>query len=133
MPDAGALRHGLRFSRTDAAVLAAGAVLTWVLWRHLGQFALLVPVTLGHFLLFCNVFRVRRGVELLWAGVFVANFAAWALLGEFTWWGILGVQTPVTVAILVIEVRHPGYHGVLSRPKGAAGPTTAEAAQGARR
>jgi hypothetical protein len=112
--------HGIRFSRVDAVVLVAGAGLTWALWRPLGQFALLVPVTLFHFLLFCNVFRVRRGVELLWAGVFVVNFAAWALSGDFSWWGVLGVQVPVTLGILVVEVRHPRYHGVFSRPAAAA-------------
>lgn len=109
--------HGFRFSRVDAVVLLAGAGLTWALWRPVGQFALLVPVTLLHFLLFCNVFRVRRGAELLWAGVFVANFAAWALSGPFSSWGVLGIQLPVTLAILVVEVRHPRYHGIFCRSR----------------
>lgn len=117
MSDVPPPRHGFRFSRTDAVVLLAGAALTWALWRAVGEFALLVPVTLFHFLLFCNVFRVRRGAELLWAGAFVANFAAWALSGAFTWWGVLGAQFPLTLGILVVEVRHPRYHGAFSRAR----------------
>ena len=107
--------HGFRFSRVDAVVLLTAAGLTWALWRYVGQFALLVPVTLFHFFLFCNVFRVRRSAELLWAGAFVVNFAMWALSGSFSWWAVLGAQLPVTLAIVVVEVRHPRYHGVFSR------------------
>ena len=59
--------HGVRFAPLDAVVLLVGALLTWALWRAVGHFALLVPVTVLHFFLFCNVFRVRRGAELLWA------------------------------------------------------------------
>jgi len=115
--------HGFRFSAADAAVLVAGAALTWALWGPVGELALLVPVTLLHFFLFCNVFRVRRGAELLWAGLFGANFAAWMLSGRFSWGAVLAVQIPVTVAILVVEVRHPRYHGVGSRPGERLGPT----------
>ncbi len=107
-------RPGFRFSRVDALVLVAGAVLTVVLWPAMGSLALVVPVALAHFFLFCNVFRVRRGVELLWAGVFMANFAAWGLLGRFSWVRVLLTQLPVTLTILVVEVRHPRYHGIFA-------------------
>ena len=123
-------RPGFRFSRVDALVLVAGAVLTVVLWPALGTLALLVPVALGHFFLFCNVFRVRRDVELLWAGVFVLNFAAWGLTGRFSWTRVLLTQLPVTLAILVVEVRHPRYHGILSRPRGDSTDPTATGPRG---
>lgn len=64
---------GMRFSRTDAAALVAGAGATVALWGASRDFALLVPVTPGLFFLFCNVFRVARKPELLWACVFLAN------------------------------------------------------------
>lgn len=116
MPDTGARTRGFRFSPMDAAVLVAGAALTWALWRPMGQFALLVPVTLGHFFLFCNVFRVGNGRELLWTAAFVANFTAWAIMGEFSWLGVLAVQAPVTLGIVLAAVRSPRYRGVFSRP-----------------
>lgn len=83
-----------------------------LLWSVLGTFALLFPIVLAHFFLFCNVFRVRRNLELIWAGVFVVNFAAWAITGSFSWWPVLLVQTPVTIACIVIEMRSPNYHGI---------------------
>ncbi|CAK0748261.1 hypothetical protein CCP3SC1_1760005 [Gammaproteobacteria bacterium] len=32
---------------------------------------LLIGLVLGHFFLFCNVFRVTRQTELIWAGAFI--------------------------------------------------------------
>jgi len=82
------------------------------MWSALGKIALLFPVVLAHFFLFCNVFRVRRSLELIWAGVFVVNFAAWSMAGSFSWWPVLLVQTPVTIACIGMEMRSPRYHGI---------------------
>ncbi|NUN51955.1 MAG: hypothetical protein HUU06_04075 [Planctomycetaceae bacterium] len=110
--------HGIRFSVVDGIVLVVGSALTWPLWRFIGPFALLLPVTLVHFFLFCNVFRIRRPAELLWGAVFLVNFSGWALSGAFSWWPVLSIQSAVTVAILVVETRHPTYHGIFSRRRG---------------
>ena len=106
---------GFRFSLVDAVVIAACSVLTWLAWKPLGSPALGFPVTLGHFFLFCNVFRIRRSYELLWTAVFVANLAYWALLRDLSWSGVLAVQSPLTVALIVLEMRNPRYHGILWR------------------
>jgi hypothetical protein len=73
---------------------------------------LLVPVVLLHFFLFCNVFRVRRSYELTWAVVFVVNLLAWQAGGAFSWRNVLLVQTPVTLALIAMEMRGGRYHGV---------------------
>ncbi len=102
---------GARFSTTDGIVIAIGALLTWSLRELPSSIAWLPAVALGHFFLFCNVFRVRRSLELAWAGVFVANFAAWSWIG-FSWLAVLAVQTPVTVLAIGVEMRSPRYHGI---------------------
>ncbi len=107
--------HGFRFSILDAVVLLVGAGLPWLLWSPVGHLALLIPFTVFHFFLFCNVLRVPRGCELLWAGVFVVNVGTWVVSGAFTWWGVLGVQLPVTVAVLAYALQLPSYHGIGSR------------------
>jgi hypothetical protein len=43
----------------------------------------------------------------------VANYAVWTASGSFTWWGVLGVQAPVTILAIALEMRSPSYHGVL--------------------
>lgn len=110
--------YGVRFSVADAVILVVGAALSWPLWHSIGTFALLLPVTLFHFFLFCNVFRIRRPAELLWGAIFVINFGVWALSGAFSWWPVLAIQTAVTAAILTVEVRQPTYHGIFSKRRG---------------
>ena len=108
--------HGFRVSASDVVILILAGVVTPIAWTWFASYALLLPVTLGHFFLFCNVFRVRRGVELVWAASFALNFTLWYAAGAFSWIGLLAVQAPVTIGLLVLEVRRLGYHGVFSRP-----------------
>ena len=104
--------YGLRFSLVDACAIAVAGLGTWLMWPVIGDFALAIPVVLGHFFLFCNVFRVRRNHELAWAAVFLVNVGAWLASGTFDWWRVLAVQSPFTLAAIVIEIRSPGYHGI---------------------
>ena len=107
--------HGFRFSRTDAIFLIFSAVGTWFLRNT--PFVVLIPFVVVHFFLFCNVFRVRRHWELMWAAAFLANFAAWTLT-SFSWAGVFGVQIPITVVVILITIRSDGYRGVGSSPIG---------------
>ncbi len=121
---------GFRFSRTDASSVVVAIAAAGLLWRSLHEMALLFPIVLGHFFLFCNVFRVCRASELAWAGLFVINFTAWALCGHFAWWHVLAAQTPVTLFLIVLEILSPRYHGVghhwIGRTRTAGPPTTME-------
>ena len=109
------MSRGFRFSAGDAVALAVAAVATWLLLPRIGFLAWLFPFALGHFFLFCNVFRVRRSYELIWAAGFLLNFGAWMVSGGFDWLGVLAVQTPLTLLLIVLEIRSPRYHGVFAR------------------
>ena len=104
--------YGFRFFVTDALVLALGVVGTGVLLRQDLPVWWLVPCVVGHFFLFCNVFRVRRSYELTWAVVFVINTGWWLNQGAFGWNPSLLCQLPVTLIVLIAEVRSPRYHGI---------------------
>jgi len=106
---------GFRFGWLDAVSLLACIPLTWLLWLPLGPLALALPITLGHFFLFCNVIRIRRGFELIWSAFFMMNTGAWLLMGRLDWLWILALQTPLTAALVWWEVRNPNYLGVLWR------------------
>jgi len=106
---------GFRFWWTDAVVIAFVAIATWVCWRYSREISLLFAITLFHFFLFCNVFRLRRKLELIWAVFFVVIVAAWSLAGHLSWWYILTSQLPVTLGVIVTEIRSDGYHGIFWR------------------
>lgn len=74
--------------------------------------ALLIGFVLGHFFLFCNIFRVRRGPELVWTAVFLANYGLWHLSGHFWIVGVFLTQIPLTIFLLWRETRKPWYHGI---------------------
>lgn len=107
---------GFRLSITDAIVIAVGAVATIAAASvPLGPMTGVFPMAIGHFFLFCNVFRLRRSLELLWTAVFLANFTAWTLLaGDFSWPGVLAIQLPLTAIVIALEMRSPRYHGVFA-------------------
>jgi len=106
---------GVRFSAFDAVFLVVGAVATALIWPVDSEAALLVPFTVGHFFLFCNVFRISRRSELIWAAVLVLNAVAWHLAAKFSPLGIIAAQLPLTALLLWLETRRPSYHGIACR------------------
>ncbi|MBF0503339.1 MAG: hypothetical protein HQM09_24685 [Candidatus Riflebacteria bacterium] len=106
---------GFRFWWTDALVLAVVVILTSVIWPIIGEWALLAPMVVGHFFLFCNVFRVGTRRELAWMATFILNFL---ILGSVDWlspgW-LLAVQAPVTLIVIGLAVKDPCYHGLRCR------------------
>ncbi|MDB6139929.1 MAG: hypothetical protein JWO94_3001 [Verrucomicrobiaceae bacterium] len=107
--------YGFRFFATDALVLAAGTAGSWALWRQEFPLWWMVPCVVGHFFLFCNVFRVRRSYELVWAAAFLVNMGWWLSQGSLGWNPALLAQFPVTLIVLLAELRSPRYHGIFAR------------------
>jgi len=106
---------GFRFSKFDAGVLVGTGVIAALAAAFSPAFAALILFVLLHFFLFCNVFRVRRTKEIAWAVVLIFNMMVWIAAGSFLWWGIALLQLPVTVLVVVLEMRSPTYHGVGAR------------------
>lgn len=103
---------GFRFSPRDLLAIVAATGLTAAGWPTIGALAALPMVVLGHFFLFCNVFRVRRSYELAWSGIFLLNFSAVVTRGAGDWTTILAVQTPITLLLIGLEWCSDRYHGV---------------------
>jgi hypothetical protein len=108
-------RHGFRVSALDGAILLLGAALT--IWLQNESFPLwwIVPMALGHFLLFCNVFLVWRKLELAWAAGFVILVGIHLSVGYTDWIAPLLLQTPATVFVIWLQMRSPWYHGIFAR------------------
>lgn len=106
---------GFRFSLADVIAISVFTSAAAGLW-HLGSpLWWLLVIAAGHFFLFCNVFRIVRRRELIWAGLFVLNVGLWAWFDRLTWPGVLLCQLPITVVLIVADIRAPGYHGVLAK------------------
>lgn len=108
-------KHGFRVSALDGVVLLLGSVLT--IWLRNQVFPLwwIVPMALGHFFLFCNVFLVWRRLELAWAVAFVILVGVHLAAGYSDWLSPLVMQTPITLFVLWLQLRSPWYHGIFAR------------------
>jgi hypothetical protein len=71
-----------------------------------------VLLVVGHFFLFCNVFRVSRALELAWSGVFTVLAAATLASGYPGWYFTAAISLAMTVAVVALEMRKPSYHGI---------------------
>jgi len=103
---------GFRLSAVDIVFIAAAVLATVFLRERLGVTVWGIPFAVGHFFLFCNVFRVRRAYELAWVAALFVNVAAWAAFGRFSWPLILATQAPITLIAIGLEMRSREYHGI---------------------
>ncbi len=103
---------GWRLSGFDAVILLLGIIGSFVLGFYVWWMALVVAFAVGHFFLFCNIVRMSRSLELVWATVFVALCAATILI-EFPGWLWTAVfSIGLTFVLVMVEMRKPSYHGI---------------------
>jgi hypothetical protein len=103
---------GFRLSRLDVCVLAIGSVGAAVAGVYSLHAAAVVGCVVGHFFLFCNVFRMSRPLELTWSAIFVVS-AGGTILWQVPGWAAAAALTmSTTVAVVLLEMRRPSYHGV---------------------
>ena len=118
--DNGASTHkprtwGFRFSMMDVLVISLFMGTVAVLWYFYSTLWWILLMTAVHFFLFCNVFRIVRRLELVWAGIFILNIVTWACFNNLTWLPVLLCQLPVTIVLLIAGIHSPGYHGVFAK------------------
>jgi len=105
----------MRLSKTDVAVMLLATVAGITARRTTLGYSWFIPFVVYHFFLFCNVFRIRRVAELVWAGIFLAHAALWFQRGQVNMALLFGLQTAVTVMLINYEIRQPSYHGIAAR------------------
>lgn len=105
-------RPGFRCSALDAVVLAGGILASFTIGRQGGRMAYVIPYVVGHFFFFCNVFRIARRLELLWAVVFVALALLTVTSGRPEWPATIAISFGMTVVVIGLALRQPSYHGI---------------------
>jgi cell division protein FtsW (lipid II flippase) len=106
---------GFRFTPSDAVAIVVFISVAAVFQHSGSPLWWMLLIAAGHFFLFCNVFRIIRRRELIWAGLFILNIGLWLWFGELTWSCILACQLPVTVVLIFADMRSPGYHGIFAK------------------
>lgn len=104
---------GFRISTLDVLILAVGAIASAVMWTQVWWAGFVIAYVVGHFFLFCNVFRVARPLELTWGGIFVLLAASTIAFDRPTWPVTIISSLAVTVIVIGLEMRKPSYHGAL--------------------
>lgn len=102
---------GFRLSMPDCLVLAAGVIGAFLAAKIDTHLGLAIAFTVGHFFLFCNVVRMERVRELVWAATFVTLAALTISLQAFSWNLTFLVSLALTGVLLSLELRSRLYHG----------------------
>ena len=103
---------GFRIDAKDIVVLLLGLGGVVFLTEMDGFLATTVGFAVGHFFLFCNVFRLGRRLELIWASVFVV-LAGSTLSSGFPGPAMtLGATLATTLGVITAQLRAPSYHGL---------------------
>lgn len=103
---------GFRLSKRDIAVLIVGGIATASLIPIDVWISLAVAFVVAHFFLFCNILRMSRRLELVWAATFTVLAIAATGFGLFTWPVVFGLSAVLTIVLAIIESRRPSYHGI---------------------
>lgn len=103
---------GFRLSVVDVLVLIVGTAGAVYFGLQTWWIGLVIGFVVGHFFLFCNVFRMSRPLELIWAAVFLL-LAGGTIACDFPGWlATICLSLSVTVAVIMTEMKRPSYHGI---------------------
>ncbi|MBX7132434.1 MAG: hypothetical protein K1X67_07125 [Fimbriimonadaceae bacterium] len=103
---------GFRLSVLDVVVLLLGRGASVSLFRIDQWFAIAVAFVVLHFFLFCNVLRMSRPLELVWAAFFVGMVLVKTRLEVVSWPSVFAAAIVATLTVTLLALRKPSYHGV---------------------
>jgi len=108
-------KPGFRLSEMDVGILIAGICTSVLLARMDERIGLALLFVLAHFFLFCNVLRMSRSLELLWAVIFVLLAGSTFYQSLPPWNYTLAAMLAMTLILALLQILQPSYHGVLWR------------------
>lgn len=102
---------GFRLSAFDIVVLVVGTAASLASVQIAWEMAAGIACVVLHFFLFCNVFRIPRPQELIWAAGFV-GLATLSTLQVVPWFVAFAASIALSTTLIVFEMRKPNYHGL---------------------
>jgi len=105
-------KPGFRLSFFDVMILAVGLIGAWLLRTIALDVSYILIFVVGHFFYFCNITRMSRISELIWAVCFVALVGVGVTYAIVTLYEAFAIAVTITVLLTVLELYKPSYHGV---------------------
>ena len=105
-------KPGFRINSVDVIFLLLGIIMSLCVSMIGIEYSILFILPFIAFFLFCNVFRIRRKPELIWAFIYTITSIIWFVLqSNFAYY----IANTIIWLVVVItwEIKQPGYHGVL--------------------
>lgn len=116
IPQTPDFRPGFRLSVFDMAaispIITLGISASLIAGSHVKELGGAIFVVVGHFFLFCNVFRVARSLELAWSFAFLGLVFCTVWFGIPSWPATFGLAAASSLVVVGLEMRKPSYHGV---------------------
>ena len=107
-----AFNPGFRLSVIDVFILIVGLIVSIVLGIQIWWAGMIIAFVVVHFFLFCNVFRMSRSPELIWAAGFVTLAASTIFTGIPGWIGSAIISIGLSSFLIWRETKKQGYHGI---------------------
>lgn len=108
-------KPGFRLSEMDFGFIIMSICASVLLARFDERLGVALIFVLAHFFLFCNVLRMSRPLELLWAVLFVLLAGSTFYLGIPPWHYTQASMLLVTFILALVQILLPSYHGVFWR------------------
>lgn len=106
---------GFRLSKLDVFIVFAGIIGSYALYSLAPPMSYIMLFIVVHFFIFCNVLRMSRKPELIWASAFVlmCAFSLRTELISLQWVFVLSLA--LTLLLIGLELKKGSYHGVFWR------------------
>ena len=96
----------------DVVILIVGLLGAWYLTTIDLSLSLMVIFVVGHFFLFCNVIRMARIPELIWAASFLMLCVGSIQFKLLSLYMVFLVSMMITLVLTAYELKKASYHGV---------------------
>jgi len=106
-------KPGFRLSIVDMIVIIIAISASIYFFNSARSISYLIAFVVGHFFLFCNVTRMSRIPEIIWAIFFTALAALSIKYNLLTLPIVFLASIGLTIILIFIESRKPSYHGLL--------------------
>lgn len=103
---------GFRLSLFDVLILVVGLIGAVVLGLQIWWAGMIVGFVVLHFFLFCNVFRISRPPELIWAMAFVGLAGSTIATEVPGWIATVAIALLLSSVLIWRETKREDYHGI---------------------